>query len=59
MPISDTGRKVLSSMQKTYGSEEKAKRVFFASINAKKPGSTKWETSGLTHAYKHQMKGKS
>jgi hypothetical protein len=34
MPLSDKGRRILSSMRKTYGSEEKAKRVFYASANA-------------------------
>ena len=41
MPLTPAGTKVLASMTKEYGSK-KAKRVFHASINAKKPGSSKW-----------------
>lgn len=33
MPLSATGQKVLESMRKEYGSEKKAKQVFYASIN--------------------------
>lgn len=36
MPLTAKGRKVLASMRKTYGSEKKAKSVFYAMINAKK-----------------------
>jgi len=41
MPLTKSGRKVLSSMTKEYGSE-KGKSVFYASINKKKAGSSKW-----------------
>lgn len=41
MPLTESGSKVLSSMQKQYGGE-KGKRVFYASINKGKPGSKKW-----------------
>ena len=41
MPLTKSGSKVLKSMQKQYGTL-KGKRVFYASINAKKPGSSKW-----------------
>ena len=41
MPVTASGRKVLASMHKQYG-EEKGDRVFYASINARKPGSRKW-----------------
>jgi hypothetical protein len=41
MPLTETGKKVLRSMKKQYGSE-KGKRIFYASINANKPGSGKW-----------------
>lgn len=41
MPLTKAGRKVLSSMVNQYGSE-KGKSVFYASINAKKEGSSKW-----------------
>ena len=45
MPLTAKGKKVLSSMRRTYvhkGGEKKAKSVFYASINAGKPGSSKW-----------------
>lgn len=32
MPLNEKGRKIMSSMQRTYGPET-AKRVFYASIN--------------------------
>lgn len=41
MPITKSGKKVLSSMKKEYG-EKKGKEVFYASINKGKKGSTKW-----------------
>ena len=41
MPLTKIGHKVLAAMKKRYG-VEKGKRVFYASINAKKPGSSKW-----------------
>jgi hypothetical protein len=41
MPITKSGLKVLSSMKKQYGGE-KGERVFYASINKKKAGSSKW-----------------
>ncbi len=43
MPLSKTGNKVLKSMKKTYKNPKKAKEVFYASINARKPGANKWE----------------
>jgi hypothetical protein len=42
MPLTPSGDKVLASMQSHYGGE-KGKRVFYASINKGKPGSSKWE----------------
>ena len=36
MPLTKKGTKILKSMKKTYGSEKKAKNVFYASINAGK-----------------------
>ena len=41
MPITKSGRKVMTSMMEEYGSE-KGKSVFYASINKKKKGSAKW-----------------
>ncbi len=45
MPLTPDGEKVMSSMKKTYGSDKKAKAVFYASINKGKPGSKKWHGS--------------
>ena len=33
MPLTKTGKKVLRSMEKNYGSKKKGKSVFYASIN--------------------------
>lgn len=41
MPLTKDGKKVLNKMRKTYG-REKGEEVFYASINKKKKGSTKW-----------------
>jgi hypothetical protein len=41
MPLTKTGKKVKRSMTKTYGAK-KGEEVFYASINAKKKGSSKW-----------------
>ena len=41
MPHTKSGKKVLRKMKKTYGAK-KGKKVFYASINKKKPGSRKW-----------------
>jgi hypothetical protein len=41
MPLTETGKKVLKDMKKQYG-KEKGERVFYASINAKKPGTSGW-----------------
>ena len=39
-PLTKTGGKVMESMQKQYG--KRAKEVFYASINKKVSGSSKW-----------------
>jgi hypothetical protein len=36
VPLTSKGEEILSSMEKTYGSEEKAKEVLYASKNAGK-----------------------
>jgi hypothetical protein len=41
MPITKSGAKVMKSMAKTYG-KKKAKNVFYAMINEKAKGSSKW-----------------
>lgn len=41
MPLTKSGKKVLKSMTKQYG-KKKGKSVFYASINKRKKGSTKW-----------------
>jgi hypothetical protein len=48
MPLTKSGDEVLGSMRKTYGSEKKAKSVFYASINKGKPGSAKWHRKTST-----------
>jgi len=44
MPLTESGSKVMRSMQSQYG-EEKGERVFYASMNKGKPGSSKWHRS--------------
>lgn len=52
MPLSDIGNEVMSSMKRQYGGK-KGESVFYASINAKKPGSQKWEgKSGLASLHR-------
>ncbi len=41
MPLSKSGKEVMSAMTKEYGAK-KGKTVFYASINKGKPGSSKW-----------------
>ena len=40
-PVTKSGSQVMSSMKKQYGAK-KGKGVFYASIQKKKPGSSKW-----------------
>lgn len=40
-PLTKTGKKILASMESEYG-EKKGKKVFYASINAKRKGSKNW-----------------
>lgn len=47
MPLTSSGQKVLSSMKSQYGSD-KGERVFYASINKGKPGSSKWHGKKLS-----------
>lgn len=58
MPLTADGRSVLASMSKTYGSK-KGKEVFYASINANKPGSEKWHVKRkAVGAHARKMLGK-
>jgi len=41
MPLTASGKKVLRAMKKQYGTK-KGSQVFYASINKKKKGSSKW-----------------
>ena len=41
MPLTKSGKKVMSSMRKSYGAK-KAKKVFYSSVNAGKSGSSQW-----------------
>lgn len=45
MPLTKTGQKVMGSMKDQYG-EKKGESVFYASINAGKPGSGSWHGAG-------------
>lgn len=54
MPLSKSGNKVLSNMEKQYG-DKKGKSVFYASINKGKAGSDKWH---LADALKKRKEGK-
>ena len=47
MPLTKTGEKVKSAMSKTYGAK-KGERVFYASMNKGRPGSSKWHASKRT-----------
>lgn len=48
MPLTKSGKKVLANMESEYG-PEKGKSVFYASINKKKKGSSKWHKSKASH----------
>ena len=54
MPLTKSGRKVLSLMTKEYGGK-KGKEVFYASINKRKVGSSKWHIK--RKAIKKHLKG--
>ena len=41
MPLTKTGKKVMSSMKKEYGNK-KGEQILYASINKRKRGSSKW-----------------
>jgi len=41
MPLTNLGNRILANMKKEYGAK-KGKEVFYASINAKKKGSSRW-----------------
>jgi hypothetical protein len=41
VPRTKTGDKILKKMKKAYG-KKKGKKVFYSSINKKKPGAKKW-----------------
>lgn len=54
MPLTASGKKVLSDMTQQYGSK-KGKAVFYASINKGKKGSSQWHRMGK-HAGKHRAR---
>ena len=62
MPLTKTGKGVMKSMMEQYGAK-KGKQVFYASINAKKTGSSKWHrksksnysNSAVNYAIKKMM----
>jgi hypothetical protein len=61
MPLTEAGEKVIKNMRKQYG--DRAEDVFYASVNANKPGSDKWHkkrkhrTSPKWNRY-HELKNK-
>jgi hypothetical protein len=57
MPLPAAGQKVLDNMVKQYGAD-KGKEVFYASINAHKPGSEKWDPKKGGHPIHHRRRGK-
>lgn len=54
MPLTKSGETVLGQMKKEYG-EEKAKEVFYSSINKGKPGSESWHKTKLGHTRRRGM----
>ena len=57
MPITKSGKRVLSEFKEEYG-KEKGERVFYASINKGKPGGEKWrgKDKGAHHHIKERLK---
>ena len=56
MPLTSSGKKVLSSMKKQYGSG-KGSSVFYASINKGKKGSGQWHEKNMRQmVMKHRAK---
>ena len=53
MPLTKSGKEVLSGMSQKYGAE-KGKQVFYASINKGKAGSSKWHAKRA--AVKNRLK---
>lgn len=51
MPLTKSGKSIMRSMTKQYG-KEKAKEVFYASINAGKAGTEKWHKNRKTYTKK-------
>jgi hypothetical protein len=41
MPLTKSGKKVIKKMKEEYG-KEKGRKVFYATINKNKKGSSKW-----------------
>ena len=58
MPLTESGKKVMENMEETYGDEDKAKEVFYASKNKGNPGSEKWEARGRLRKSHGTRKGK-
>lgn len=56
MPLTKSGEKVLSNMEEEYG-EKKGKSVFYASMNAGKPGASKWHKKEYAEAVKNKLSG--
>ena len=54
MPLTKTGRKVLSSMRKQYG--ERGEEVFYRSINKGVAGSSEWHEKAYKYHKYHKKK---
>ena len=55
MPLTKTGQEVMGAMKKEYG-DKKGEEVFYASKNAHKAGSSKWEGKKYSHEAVKQAK---
>jgi len=55
MPLTATGRKVLASMREKYGA--RAEEVFYRSINARVPGSSKWHEKSTGRRKRTLLRG--
>ena len=58
MPYTDTGKKVLRSMKKTYKTKKKVKQVFHAMINKGAKGTEEWHESDNSPIARHSRKKK-
>ena len=43
MPLTKSGKQIKEGMEKSYKNKKEGDAVFYSMINAKKPGTKKWE----------------